>query len=188
LPKSITISPEDSQDHALKWSIPLLIVLGTPYLVLYWQALIPFNSFSLIKGTAILIGIIIGGTIIHEGLHGVTWALFARKKWDAIHFGIFWQALMPYCHCREPLKLIPYITGLAMPGLILGILPLIAGYLSGVSLIFLFGLYFTYSAISDFRIIMLLRHESATAWIKDHPEQIGWVVYSQQEMKQLEEE
>lgn len=184
--KTITVTPQESQDHALKWSIPLVIVLGAPYFLFYWEQFLPLQTFTLIKGLLILLSLIVFGTVIHELLHGLTWALFTRKKWRAIHFGIFWQALMPYCHCQEALRLIPYQTGLAMPGLLLGIAPLIAGYVSGKPLVFLFGLYFTYSAISDFRIMWKLCGEPSSHWIQDHPEQIGCLVYSPEEMQQKE--
>ncbi len=175
--KTITVTPIESQDKALKWAIPLLIFAGLPYGILYFERLITLTIPELIAGIVIFSGLLVAGTVIHELLHGLTWALFARRKFKSIKFGIFWKALMPYCHCKDVLKLNHYKIGLVIPGLVLGIAPLGLGYLTGKLLIFLFGLYFTYSAFGDFWIIWQLRQEPNHYWAKDHPEQIGCFVY-----------
>lgn len=43
------------------------------------------------------------GAIVHELIHGITWACFATNKFRSIHYGIIWGVLTPYCHCDEPL-------------------------------------------------------------------------------------
>lgn len=40
-------------------------------------------------------------TAVHEGIHGLTWGLFAESHWRAIRFGVIWKALTPYCTVRS---------------------------------------------------------------------------------------
>ncbi len=176
-PKTITVTPEESQKKALQWAIPLIIVLGVPYVYLYYPKLLGLSTPEMIVHIVYLGGMIILGTVIHELLHGLTWALFGKHHLKSMKFGIFWKALMPYCHYKDPLKLNQYRLGLLLPGIILGILPVIWGLLTGHLLSFLFGLYFTYSAVGDFWITWKLRYERRTTLIKDHPEEIGCLVY-----------
>lgn len=56
-------------------------------------------------------------TAVHEGIHGLTWGLFAESHWRAIRFGVIWKALTPYCTCAQPMKRGQYILGAAMPTL-----------------------------------------------------------------------
>lgn len=48
-------------------------------------------------------------TAVHEGIHGLTWGLFAESHWRAIRFGVVWNALTPYCTCAQPMKRGQYI-------------------------------------------------------------------------------
>jgi len=178
-PTQITIKPSNSQDHALRWAIPLVAGFTVLYGYLYWPQLIALSVPEMLAGTLSLMGLIIMGTVVHEGLHGLTWAVFCQKHFQAIRFGIFWEALMPYCHCKAALRLNPYRLGVLMPGLLLGLIPLITGILTGWLMVALFGLYFTYSAIGDFRMVWRLRAFPRTHWVKDHPEQIGCLIYKE---------
>lgn len=60
-------------------------------------------------------------TVVHELIHGITWAIFAKEHFKSIRVGVIWKALTPYCNCKEPLEKWQYILGAAMPTLILGI-------------------------------------------------------------------
>ena len=42
---------------------------------------------------------LMAGIVVHELIHGLTWAYFAKKGFKSIRFGIFWEMLTPYCHC-----------------------------------------------------------------------------------------
>ena len=58
--------------------------------------------------------------VLHEVIHGVTWALLAPRGFGAIAFGVIWQMLTPYCTCKDGLKRWQYLLGGLMPTLILG--------------------------------------------------------------------
>ncbi|KEH97129.1 metalloprotease family protein [Clostridium massiliodielmoense] len=44
--------------------------------------------------------IVFVGIVVHESIHGITWAVFCKKKWRAIGFGVDWSTLTPYCSRR----------------------------------------------------------------------------------------
>ena len=125
----------------------------------------------------IIFGSLIAGIIAHELLHGITWARFAKHRFKSIRFGFHLKSLTPYCHCVEPLPVMAYKLGALMPGLALGIFPLVVAFVTGHVGLFLFGFSFTVAAGGDFAVVFLLRKESGDVWIQDHPSKIGCVVY-----------
>ena len=71
---------------------------------------------------------LMAGIVVHELIHGLTWAYFAKKGFKSIRFGVFWEMLTPYCHCSEPLTVRQYCIGALMPLVVLGIIPLVLAY------------------------------------------------------------
>ena len=174
--------------YALFTNIPILLLYGIPYFLL-WR-----NTFSKIalsnfiaeynQGiwgnlSAILLIITIG-IIIHELIHGITWGIYAENGFKSIKFGVLWKMLTPYCHCEEPLKVKHYITGGIMPAVILGFLPFVYSLFSGNILWLFFGIFFTMAAVGDFMIIILLRKEKMDNLVLDHPTEVGCYIFRKQ--------
>ena len=64
-----------------------------------------FNLDGISWGYAVALPLLILCLIIvHELIHGITWAIFAKNHFHAIDFGIVWSTLSPYCTCFKPLK------------------------------------------------------------------------------------
>lgn len=133
---------------------------------------IDLNSNSLtivfIVFTTMIIGI-----ILHELIHGLTWAIFAKNGFKSMKFGILLKMLTPYCHCKEPLKVKQYIIGAIMPSIILGFLPAILAIILGNIILLAIGSFFTIAAIGDFMIINLLKSENRNSYVLDHPSEAG---------------
>ena len=122
---------------------------------------------------------LIAGAAIHELVHGMTWAMYAKKGWKSISFGVIWKLLTPYCHCDEPLKVREYIIGVLMPLLIVGIIPMILGLcLQSIFLTF-FGALYIGGAAGDIMVVALLRHEPAENKVLDHPSEAGCLIYEE---------
>ena len=49
--------------------------------------------------------LVIVGIVVHELIHGLTWACYAKSGWKSISFGVMWKLLTPYCHCDEPMHI-----------------------------------------------------------------------------------
>lgn len=181
--EELVIDPVKAQFSALLYFLPVLIVSGLAYFLL-WESrfsTITFKNFlSASSGNFLLIFLIILiGIILHELIHGITWSLFAATGFKSIRFGVLWKYLTPYCHCKEPLLVKHYILGGAMPGIIMGILPILIALITGNLTLLVFGLFFSLAAGGDLMIINLLRKQDMNTRVQDHPTKIGCILYKQ---------
>ena len=114
---------------------------------------------------------------IHELIHGLAWANYAKKKMKSITFGFNVKELMPYCHCKEALAARAYKIGVFAPVIVLG-----SGYFL-LSLLFpnteliLLSAFNIFMAAGDLMIFWSARsiHEGL---VIDHPELPGFVVFT----------
>jgi len=186
----LTIDIVKANIFAILLAIPVALIYGIPY-VLLWHNKIGAASQSsgnIFHGVNMLIitGIMLLGIVVHELIHGVTWAIYAKRGFRSIRFGIMLKLLTPYCHCKEALQVKHYIIGAIMPAIILGLLPAIYGIATGDHGIVMFGGFFTIAAGGDFMIIHLLRNERMETMVQDHPSEAGCYVYRKTE-RELEE-
>lgn len=126
-------------------------------------------------GWALLI--LLGGIVVHELIHGITWAMYAKSGFRSIRFGVLWKMLTPYCHCKEPLQVRHYMIGALMPAIILGFAPAVLAMALGSAKLLAFALFFTVAAMGDFMIIQLIRKEPAGTLVLDHPSEAGCYVF-----------
>ena len=166
--------------------IPIVLLYGLPY-YLIWGSEITRQSFkdTLLDASPVNIGIgtllffliLTAGMILHELIHGLTWARYTEKGLKSMKFGILWTMLTPYCHCKEPLKVRQYILGAITPAIFLGLIPAVISILIGSLGLLVFGIFFTMAAGGDFLIINLLRKEKMDNLVQDHPSEAGCFVY-----------
>lgn len=116
------------------------------------------------------------GIVVHEALHGLTWKVLSGKPWSAFKFGVMANSLTPYAHCKEPMSVNAYRWGVFMPGLILGLLPLLAAIYNGDGWLAWFGILFTTAAGGDFLVLVMLRNVPSHALVEDHPTRVGCTV------------
>jgi len=94
-------------------------------------------------------------------------------SWENIHFGFKWAVLTPYVHCPKPIEVRNYRWGVAMPGIVLGILPYVMALIMQNGWLLAFGLFFTLAASGDILILWLLRNVGDGKKVKDHPKLVG---------------
>jgi hypothetical protein len=159
------------------------IVFGVPFALIWsWQALVAaFRSF--LSHYLFLFLAIIIGMVLHEALHGFTWARFCRNGVRSIRYGMKWQALAPYAQCNETLPIRAYRLGCVMPGVVLGIIPALIAVVIGNSWLLGFGIFFTAGAAGDFLILLNLRSFNTSYDVLDHPEKIGCLVSKSSRLK-----
>ena len=145
--------------YLLRWGAALNISNARPELFLYF-----FIGF---------IAALIIGSIVHELIHGLTWAFFGHQPLKAIKFGIQWQTLTPYAHCTEPMEVGAYRLGGSMPLVVLGILPALIGIGTGNCWLMFFGFLFTLAAGGDLLVLWLIRGVSRGEYVEDHPTRVG---------------
>lgn len=180
--EELTIDVVKAQWQAIVYALPFLVFFSAAYF-LRWGSTVPdriSEAFTLpgMKSVGIsLLIVLVLGIVVHELIHGLTWALFAKQGFRSIRFGIMWKYLTPYCHCKEPLTVRHYIIGGIMPAILTGFLPCIVAIFTGSLSWLAGGLFFTLAAGGDFMIINLLRKLPMNSLVQDHPEKLGCYVY-----------
>lgn len=172
----LTVSIVKANVFAVALLIPLLVVGMGLFLLRNRQLGGGFGSASaalFLLALAVLI-------VVHELIHGLSWAIFAEHRWRDIEFGFMKQYLTPYCTCGVPLSRGQYVFGALMPLLVLGIAPMIAGILIGSMPLLLMGIVMADAAAGDILIVWkILRYKSGAESVVyiDHPTQAGGVIF-----------
>ncbi|WP_312644392.1 DUF3267 domain-containing protein [Hydrogenoanaerobacterium sp.] len=164
----------------LKANVMALVTAGPIALLCFILYLLKWNpiefSFSILE-PFLFLGLFFICIVVHELLHGVTWALFCKNKWKSIRFGVMWNYLTPYCHCKEPLAFAYYLIGGLMPLFVLGVLWFILAYIGGSTLLAMLSIINILCAGGDTTIaLMLLKYRKAC--ILDHPTECGFVAFT----------
>lgn len=118
--------------------------------------------------------------VVHELIHGATWAIFAEHHFKDIEFGFIKKYLTPYCTCKVALSKGQYILGALMPLMILGIIPTVIAVAAG-SLFWLWtGIIMITSASGDILIvhkIVTYKTEADEILYYDHPTNAGGIIF-----------
>lgn len=138
------------------------------------------GSFGISDLTLFIIGILVL-IVVHELVHGITWAAWCKNRWKSIRFGILVELLTPYCHCMEPLTIKQYIIGALMPLLVVGLVPFTISFIIGNHLLMALSLLMILGAGGDVTMVLLLLKERKDALVLDHPTLCGCVVFKKQE-------
>ena len=167
--------------------MPIIFIFGLLYYFIWISGASIENIFdnsltvSLLSQTDFYIFVCMGsfllGIAIHELIHGIFFAKYAKNGFKSIKFGILWKVLAPYCHCKEPLTVQQYLTAVIMPTIILGIFPAIISLFIGDALLLIFGIIFTFGGAGDMLIFYSLRKANKTDLVMDHPSEIGCYLF-----------
>ena len=118
--------------------------------------------------------------VIHELIHGITRAIFAKDGWKAISFGFIAKYLTPYCACKEPLTKFGYIIGAMMPTIILGIIPMIVAIAIGNAVVFGIAFLMILSGggdmLTSFKLLTFKTNGKKSIYI-DHPYLVGLTAF-----------
>ena len=159
---------------ALLYGIPMIAILILPYYLLYGAE--STNELRAFFKFSIFIPSIIIGIIVHEAIHGLTWAIAAKIPISEIKFGFQIKTFTPYAHCKVPINIVTYRTGTVMPFLILGIAPYIYSLITQNHVVLGFSLFFSFTAIGDLVILWISRHIPSDKKVQDHPTEGGVIV------------
>ena len=169
--RDLSISMERANMLILFTSIPVVILQYVIYNLVHRGGRMDVTWNIVIFILAILLGV-----VVHESIHGLTWAIFGRKPFSAVQFGFQWKTFTPYAHLKEPVEVNAYRLGAFMPGFILGILTYLLSLISGSGDLFWFSLIHTATAGGDWLILWLIRSVKAGSLVEDHPSNAGCYV------------
>ena len=163
--------------------LPMILIFGLVYFLVNKVTFAEFFAGmvlnSIWKTLLYLVGIFLL-VVIHELIHGVTRAAFAKRGWKSVSFGFVAKFLTPYCACNEPLKKFGYILGALMPTIVLGVIPTIVSIVIGNSFLFLVGAIMILSGSGDvFTTLLILKFKThgKEALYLDHPYLVGLTAF-----------
>lgn len=157
--------------HAI-WMTALFIVIPLIPFSLIWgrdPLLATFTNPNIILPALALV-------IVHELLHAISWKLAGNLSFRDFKFGIAWKTLSPYCHATQPMTARAYRIGAAVPGILLGILPIMIATLLGNGFIAVLGALLTAGAVGDVYVLWLIRRVPSTTYVIDHPKRAGCLI------------
>lgn len=134
------------------------------------------DVFSLFDFPLLFIIGLIAGIFFHELLHAIPAAMYAKSGFKSIRFGVYWKYLTPYTHFKEALHLKKYKTVLLTPGIVLGLVPGIAGVAVQNFDLMMFGVLFTIGALGDYMVYERVKKLDNNILVKDHPKSMGLIL------------
>lgn len=126
-------------------------------------------------GDGFLIALAIA-VVVHELLHAVGFRYFGGAPWRTIRFGIQWRTLTPFACAVVPIPARSYRWTAALPGIVLGAIPIVAGVLLDAPATSGFGIAMLTSAGGDAAIIWAMRRTPDDALVLDSPDALGCLV------------
>jgi hypothetical protein len=159
----------------------LLVAMILPFYIIgdrlfrfIWIHRIPVISLVIpmwIKVVSIVLAI-----FVHVLIHGVIFALYARNGFRSVTFGFNTKIGAFYCHCKEPLRVKHDRRAGIAPLVILGLIPLIFGFITGVAWFKTFGLLLTIGGFGDLLVYFKLLKLNSNRLILDHPDKLGFIL------------
>lgn len=177
--KEYTLSFKRANIYALALYIPITIAFILPYAGFYGWTRLGTDILILFANIPVFIISVILGTVAHEFIHALSWWWLDDIPWKRIHFGFKWKVLTPYVHCPGPVEVTNYRWGVAMPGIVLGLIPYLLALIFQNGWLLGFGLFFTLAAGGDILILWLLRNVKSGKKVKDHPDLVGCKVFDE---------
>lgn len=171
--REYTLSFLEANIYSILVYIPIIAGFYVPYGFLYGWSAFGTDIVQALHSPLLFLVIIFIGIAVHELIHGISWWWMDDIPWENIHFGFKWAVLTPYVHCPEPIEVGNYRWGVAMPGIVLGVLPYVVALILQSGWLLAFGLFFTLTASGDILILWLLRDVRSGKKVQDHPDLVG---------------
>lgn len=167
------LSPTEAQVRGIVLLFPITLFSLGPHFALWGlpSALFPVNPIPAL----LFVEAFVLGTVLHEVLHGIG-HVWGEASWNDVIFGMHWGALTPFASCQVPTRVQTYRVAVALPALVLGLLPLGAGLVTGYWLATFYGFLMLIAAAGDFLMLWILRVVPVDTWVQDHPKEVGYVI------------
>jgi hypothetical protein len=150
--------------------VPLTIgTIGLHLLIWGWP---DWSAAEWVRGGLWGCAIYLISVIVHELLH-VAVMLYAGVRFREIRAGIRWKEGVAYVHAGRPLSISVYRLILVMPGLVLGLIPALAGLATGSAALTLYAFVMLLSAVGDWAVLLHIRGVPEGAIVEDHPDAVG---------------
>lgn len=171
----LTVGIVKANVFAILLFIPFGVVFGGLFYLFNRNAEVTFKPGMILFWVFYIVAI-----VVHEAIHGLSWAANTPNGMKDIEFGIMWQYLTPYATCKQPLKKGQYIFGALMPLVALGIFPSVISIPFHSFFWLAFGILMSVSAGGDILIVLeILKYKAKgkEVFYMDHPTQAGGVIF-----------
>jgi len=111
--------------------------------------------------------------VVHEALHAVGFRAFGGVPWRSIRFGVNWRLLTPFAGTSTPMSARAYRWAGALPGLVLGVAPAVAGLALGSGWLASYGAFMLGAAGGDAVALWAIRRVPSGARVRDSRHRVG---------------
>jgi hypothetical protein len=149
-------------------------ILGDRLFHFIWVHRVPVISLVIpfwVKAVSIVLSI-----VVHELIHGIVFAIYAPNGFRSVSFGFNVKLGAFYCHCDQPVRVKHYRRAGIAPLIILGLVPLRFGFVTGVAWFKTFGLILTIGGFGDLLVYFKLLKLKKNRFILDHPDKLGFIL------------
>lgn len=170
------------QDHSISMQganmfglmfFPVSALLAfAPFVLLHGWIALRDGLFAVFSPWVFFPGLIVL-VVVHEGLHALGFLASGVVRRDHLRFGIDKKTLSPYAGCTAPMPARAYRVSGSLPGFVLGILPVVVGFLSGSGTFVAAGWFMTAAAGGDLAALWAMRRVPGDVWVEDHPSRVG---------------
>jgi hypothetical protein len=169
-----------SLGYATLLSIGLTPIMGATVLGLYcllWGTDSLLTATMYFRHLYIVIPLFLLSVVVHEALHWLGYVAFAHLPWKSVRPGFDLRSFSAYVHADSPVRVSAYRALVALPGVILGLMPAVIGIAIGNGLITMYGFIMLVGACGDLVILWKIRRVLTGALVVDHPSRAGcWVL------------
>jgi hypothetical protein len=151
---------------------PIAAALALAYVARWGTPSLAYGVWMLLDLKTFLITVL-PGVLAHELIHGVAWAVFARRPLSGIQIGVRWRSAAPYAHPKDAMPVGAYRAGAVMPAIVIGVLPALGAIVLGWPLLMAWSLVFVLAAGGDLVVLWLIRRVPAGRMVQDHPTRAG---------------
>lgn len=123
--------------------------------------------------------VMVASIVVHELLHAWGFHYLGKVPWSGIRMGVMWRCLTPYASTREPVSAHAYRWAAALPGIVLGLLPLLAGLATGSALLTGYGVMMFAAAGGDHAALWAMRALPGDTTVVDSAHRVGCLVLAE---------
>ncbi|MEX2571244.1 MAG: DUF3267 domain-containing protein [Gemmatimonadota bacterium] len=152
---------------------PIILLTGLAPLVALWGWATVAGGFRTVFTPWYFFPGLVATVIVHEGLHAIGFIAFGRVGAAGLHFGVDRSTLSPYAGCRTPMRARAYRGAVLLPAVVLGVVPLVWGWVLGVGWLGVLGTLQLCAAAGDLVAYWAFRAVPGGRLVLDHPERVG---------------
>lgn len=124
------------------------LLLGWTYVSLYsLDQFLTYADYLGEYGELLQFGAMAVAIVIHEGIHAISFMILGNLSWNQVEKQIAvnpsgtYDPIQLYVYPGEPVSQRAYALGVAMPGIVLGVIPSVVGLVTGHAFVMAVGIF-----------------------------------------------